>query len=398
MNTPLFSVVLPTRNRSNLLPFAIRSVLNQTFDDFEFIVSDNFSSDETPATVQSFDDERIKYFRSEKPLSLGDSCEFALSHAKGEFITFLSDDDAYSKIFLERLNLMINRENADMVSCRFAYFHGVDSYEYGKSVARQSLLIHPFDRRLRVFDRKEAVAALLANVRLTSKASEYQSFVSPRLVNSAYHHSLIEKLTERLPKIFPILGTDIYTSPLFLNLARKYCVIDEPLYVHCVWEGSTTSGEQSIFQKYAEERKLDYVPLKKLLSEPNYITNATLRAKSDWGAGFAQIPLDWSYYFISSYREIKYKQAKNVDVSEELDEFEQALLEQDEQLQKKVKLAMSGYDTITYRLRARLKDSILGNTLLKLKHQRVKVFDGFNDIAESAEVIDDAFLQKYAAR
>ncbi len=75
---------MPTRNRAELLPFAIRSVLNQTFDDFELIISDNFSSDETPQVAQSFGDRRIRYFRSEAPLSMGDSWEFAISHASGE--------------------------------------------------------------------------------------------------------------------------------------------------------------------------------------------------------------------------------------------------------------------------------------------------------------------------
>jgi glycosyltransferase involved in cell wall biosynthesis len=394
MSKPFFSIVLPTRNRADLLVFAVRSVLNQTFGNYELIISDNLSVDETSAVAQSFGDERIKYFRSEKSLSMGDNYELALSHAKGEFVTFLSDDDAYAKIFLERMHGIINKENADIVNCNFAHYYGVDTHEYGKKIDKQTLVVHPFDRKLHVLNKKEAVTALFAHDRLTSEASEYQSFVFPRLVNAAYHCSLIEKLSERLPKIFPILSSDIYTSPLFLNTARKYCFIDEPLYLHQQWTGSATSGEQSIFQKYPEESVLDYVPLKKLLSLPNYITNATLRAKFDWGEDFQEVPLDWSYYFISSYQELKYMQVNKIDVSEQLKEFEQVLSAQDEKLQKQVRSKMSSYNTLTRLVRSKLKDSVIGDTLLKLKHQKIKFFDGFNNIAECAEIVDEIFLQE----
>lgn len=396
MNKPFFSIVLPTRNRANLLPFAIRSVLNQTFGDYELIISDNFSSDETSAVAQSFDDKRIKYFRTEKSFSIGDSYQFALSHAKGEFIAFLSDDDAYAKIFLERLESVINKENADIVNCNLAHFYSSDNWEYGKKISPQSLLIHPFSRELSIFNKNEAVAALFAFVRLTFDASKHRSFTLPRLVNSACHYSIIKKVEKRLPKIFPVVGTDTYTAPLFLNLARKYCIIDEPLFIHHIWGGSATSGEQSLFQKYPEEGIFDYVPLKRLLSLPNYLTNTTLRAKCDWGEDFQEVPFDWSYYFITSYLELEHMRVNEIDVSEQLEEFEQVLSKQDEKLQKKVRSAISSSNTLTRLIRTKLKDSVVGNTLLKLKHRKIKILDGFNNIAECAEMIDETFLKKYA--
>ena len=398
MSKPFFSIVLPTRNRANLLPLATRSVINQTFDDYELVISDNFSSDETPAVARSFDDRRIKYFRAEKSLSIGDSYQFALSHAKGEFVTFLSDDDAYAKVFLETFHRLITEEKADVVNCQNAYYYGVDNNDYGKNIKRNSLLIHPFTRERRGFDRQNAVRALFARARLTADASQYQSLTFPHLVNAAYHCSIIKKVEEKLPKIFPIVGTDTYTTPLFLNLARKYYTIDEPLFLHHTWEGSTTSGEHSIFQKYPEEAILDYVPLKKLLSLPNYITNTTLRAKSDWGEGFQDIALDWRYYFVSSYQELKYMQVNQTDVSEALAEFERALSQQSEKLQKDVKSEMSAYDSLTRIVRSKLKKSFIGDKLLKLKHKKIKVFDGFADIAECAETIDETFLGKHAGK
>ena len=55
MTTPFFSIVIPTFNRSDLFPYAVRSILNQTFEDFEIIISDNCSADDTPQVAKQFD-------------------------------------------------------------------------------------------------------------------------------------------------------------------------------------------------------------------------------------------------------------------------------------------------------------------------------------------------------
>src|SRR5262245_18461483 len=58
--TPMFSVCLPTYNRGYCLASAIQSVLDQDFDDYELLISDDASTDNTRAIIQSFDDRRIR--------------------------------------------------------------------------------------------------------------------------------------------------------------------------------------------------------------------------------------------------------------------------------------------------------------------------------------------------
>src|SRR6476646_10618157 len=64
------SVFIPTYNRARLLGFAIESVLAQTYGDFELVVSDNASTDETPDVVAGFDDPRLEYVRQPENLGL----------------------------------------------------------------------------------------------------------------------------------------------------------------------------------------------------------------------------------------------------------------------------------------------------------------------------------------
>jgi glycosyltransferase involved in cell wall biosynthesis len=90
--TPRVSVLLPTYNRERLLPEAIRSVLAQTFADFELIVVDDGSTDSTPALVAAIEDPRVRYFaRTHGGLSA--ALNTGLQHARGEYIARIDSDD-----------------------------------------------------------------------------------------------------------------------------------------------------------------------------------------------------------------------------------------------------------------------------------------------------------------
>lgn len=97
---PAFSVVLPTYNRAHLLPRAIQSVLDQTYEDFELIVVDDASTDQTREVVASFHDERIVYIRLEVNSGVSIARNTAIAQARGEYISLLDDDDEYLPNFL----------------------------------------------------------------------------------------------------------------------------------------------------------------------------------------------------------------------------------------------------------------------------------------------------------
>src|SRR6185436_15663072 len=75
--SPVFSVVIPTYNRSDLLRQAVESVLAQTLDDLEVVVSDNHSTDDTRDVIAGFDDPRVRYVVPPAHMVLPDSWEFA---------------------------------------------------------------------------------------------------------------------------------------------------------------------------------------------------------------------------------------------------------------------------------------------------------------------------------
>ncbi|MGB7946043.1 MAG: glycosyltransferase family A protein [Candidatus Binatia bacterium] len=156
MTTPLFSIAIPTFNRSDLFPYAVQSILNQTFDDFEIIVSDNCSSDDTAQVARQFEDRRFKYVKPPSHCTIADNWEFARSHASGKFIMMLSDDDALLPGALERFAGEARDNNADFVFCKPAYYR--DLGYPGRD--RNSVDCPSFSGLSRIVDTKDFIGPL----------------------------------------------------------------------------------------------------------------------------------------------------------------------------------------------------------------------------------------------
>lgn len=99
---PTVSVIIPTYNRQYLVQRAINSVLGQTYENFELLVVDDGSSDDTPRIVQGYEDERIKFFRHEHNKGACTARNTALERARGDYIAILGSDDIWLPDKLEK--------------------------------------------------------------------------------------------------------------------------------------------------------------------------------------------------------------------------------------------------------------------------------------------------------
>jgi len=109
---PLVSVVIPTYNRASVLGRAIKSVLNQTHKNYELIIIDDGSEDNTKEVTSNFDDKRIVYIKSDENLGQNPALNKGLRYAKGDYIAFLDSDDEWLPQMLEA-QLEKFKENSD---------------------------------------------------------------------------------------------------------------------------------------------------------------------------------------------------------------------------------------------------------------------------------------------
>ncbi|MDP8289412.1 MAG: glycosyltransferase [Candidatus Susulua stagnicola] len=98
MKNPFFSVIIPTCNRKDFLPITIESVLNQSYTDYELIIVDDGSSDETKAIIKKlYNNNKKIIYTYQKHQGVSSARNKGLIKAKGKFISFLDSDDRFLK-------------------------------------------------------------------------------------------------------------------------------------------------------------------------------------------------------------------------------------------------------------------------------------------------------------
>lgn len=105
-NYPLVSIIMNCYNGETYLADAIKSVLLQTYNNFEVIFWDNQSNDNSASIYKSFKDKRLKYYYAKKHTTLYKARNLALKKSRGKFIAFLDTDDIWLK---DKLNLQIRQ-------------------------------------------------------------------------------------------------------------------------------------------------------------------------------------------------------------------------------------------------------------------------------------------------
>lgn len=113
--TPLVSVVMPAYNAGLFLVEAVNSILNQTYANFEFIIVNDASTDDTARILSSFKDKRIKVYTNKKRLGVAKSASVGISKARGKFIARMDADDiAFPNRIEKQVNFLL--KNKDTVA------------------------------------------------------------------------------------------------------------------------------------------------------------------------------------------------------------------------------------------------------------------------------------------
>ncbi len=124
---PLVSIVLPTYKRAHVLPHSIRSVLAQTYPNWELIIVDDNSPDTTREVVASFSDPRIRYVRNEPNLKLPRALNKGFSLARGEYLTWTSDDNLFANSAIEKMVAGLQAGDCDFIYADYYLFADIDA-------------------------------------------------------------------------------------------------------------------------------------------------------------------------------------------------------------------------------------------------------------------------------
>ena len=148
MSTPYISVVVPTYNRAHLIERSIQSILQQTYTDYEVLVVDDGSEDNTEQVIKSINDQRITYYKKANGERAA-ARNYGTSKAKGVYVTFFDSDDLMYPHHLQHAYDFIYQQNNP------EWFHlGFDYKNSSGMVFRNAEPLHENIQRSLLFDNK----------------------------------------------------------------------------------------------------------------------------------------------------------------------------------------------------------------------------------------------------
>jgi hypothetical protein len=221
MRQPDVTIVIPTRNRANLVRGAIESAIQQRGSaSIEIVVVDNASSDGTPSVAKTFESEKVRYVRFENAQPMPDNWERAANCARGQWVTFLCDDDALRPDAIARMLQEAQLSQSELVVCESAtYWHKTWPYP----AVRGWLRVGGWGGKREVLN---------ASLMLREVGTLRNCFHKvPRLLNSLVSRGVLERIRQKQGRLFFGTCPDFSFAVLALNEVEKYSFIDEPLLV-----------------------------------------------------------------------------------------------------------------------------------------------------------------------
>lgn len=239
-----YTIALPVRNGAVYIYQCIQSILSQTIQDFELIILENASTDNTLEVIQSFDDNRIKIISTEENLTIEQNWSRILNIPKGEFLTIIGHDDFFEPDYLETMDaLILQNPKSSLYQTHFSF---VDSN--GNFVRN----CHPMKTH---YSAADAIATFMqGGIDLMGTGFMMRSKDYDAVGGIPPHSSLLFSDME-----------------LFISLAIKggLSVADKNCFNYRIHQNSTTSSSSNKAYYNGFERLVSYlVQLKK--AEPHY--------------------------------------------------------------------------------------------------------------------------------
>lgn len=214
---------MPCYNSSEFLPDLVKSVVRQTYADWEMILVDDGSTDDTPRLCAAFA-ERYAHIRVITQTNQGVSAarNIGLQAAKGEYISFVDSDDVWPAYHLEILHTLLTRNDADIAAGAHLEFR---TSKQLLRLLRNESHINPDTQQTKILSGSEA-----------AELSLYQTGLDCSLWGKLFRHELFDGITFSVGEIYEDLGA----FHLLAMKARRVAVTDIPVYYYRIHPHSLT--------------------------------------------------------------------------------------------------------------------------------------------------------------
>jgi len=318
---PFFSIVIPTKNRSFLVKYAVKSILQQTFGNFELIIVDNDDTNLTKKIINTFNDNRIRYYRTGN-LSMPDNWEYGCRKMMGEYLIIIEDKMVLKPNSLLKISKIIYEKRPEVIKWQHDFFNE-ETFTGGKS--------HP-----QKFKAQFVNSNLIIKNFLDFNFSFF-NLNAPIGYDSCINEEVVKKIQKGPLKRLCVPVSVDYTMALqILNTVNKIFVMPNNLATMggIKYSNGLAYYKNNIQKKrFLSELKIKEESLYKNLpiNTPtihNALLNDYINLSKIIGGKLTKFKLNKFNYFISIYNELHIPN-ENINIKNELKVWKKSLLKQD---------------------------------------------------------------------
>jgi glycosyltransferase involved in cell wall biosynthesis len=248
---PKITIIIPTRERCDVLESSLRTVTSQDYDNLDIIVCDNFSNDDTHGVVHRANDKRIRYLNTGKRLSMSHNWEHALSHVNEGWVTFIGDDDGLLPRSVATIAEIISKTCVSAIRSSFC------TYDWPSIVGNTSgQLIVPSSTGIEMRSSNQWLSKVMRG------QEKYNQL--PMIYNGGFINiSILNAIREKTGAYFRSASPDVYSAIAISRMIDFYAYVRDPLAI----SGTSKHSNGHSFFSVSEQRSNQ--PRTKFASEGN---------------------------------------------------------------------------------------------------------------------------------
>lgn len=251
------SIIIPTKNRASTIGHTLKTILSQSYQNYEVIISDNQSEDNTAKIISGFIDKRIKYFRTTSRLGMTQNWENALSKVTGDYVSCIGDDDGFLPNAFQDVVSLFEATKSNAIVWRKADYlwPGVHGADGGR-------LTISFSNRLIEYDG-------LLLLRLIANANTSYGRL-PVIYSGFISMNNVLDIKNKTGTFFGAATPDIYSGIVLASSLKKYIYSSRPFSINgsCATSNGIARGsdiEQQISKDFFNELQSQVHPKMPLL-------------------------------------------------------------------------------------------------------------------------------------
>lgn len=224
MNEIILSVLIPTYNRYKYLKDCLKASLSLKSDEYELIVQDNTeNNEEILAFINQLNDRRIKYYHVKEHLCVSDNCDLAMSHAGGEYICMIGDDDTICENIIDAAKFC-KKNNIDAVNYFMPGFNWPDMTFEGKDKEANMFYTDKADGTVVLTDAKDELYTAI-------KTAEGLSRKMPRAYHGLVSKKCMDKIYKKTGTYFPGPSPDMANAVAVCLAAERTALVKDYMIV-----------------------------------------------------------------------------------------------------------------------------------------------------------------------